>query len=159
MSTSGSAGEPTCAAVKGRYPLGYAVAVTDTRTPLWLYDGDCGPCDRTAARIRSRVAPPADLRPYQTADLPELGISDDEVLRGPVLVRSDGSHVVGPQSVAELLAMSRPPFRLAGAFMRAPGVRHALAVIGPVMYRQRYRLPGATDACQHPGTESTAREV
>jgi hypothetical protein len=89
--------------------------MTEIRTPLWLFDGDCGPCDRAAARIRTRVAPPADVRPYQSADLDALGIGQDEVLRGPVLVRPDGSHVVGPQSVAELLRMSRPPFRLAGA--------------------------------------------
>ena len=65
-----------------------------------------------------------------------------------MLVRPDGSHVVGPQSVAELLRMSRPPFQLAGALMQAPGVRHALAAIGPHMYQQWYRLPGATAACR-----------
>ena len=124
--------------------------MTEMRTPLWLFDGDCGPCDRAAERIRTWVTPPADVRPYQSADLDALGIGQDEVLRGPVLVRPDGSHVVGPQSVAELLRMSRPPFRLAGAIMQAPGVRNALAAIGPHMYQQRHRLPGATAACQTP---------
>jgi predicted DCC family thiol-disulfide oxidoreductase YuxK len=130
--------------------------MTEMRTPLWLFDGDCGPCDRAAARIRTRVAPPADVRPYQSADLDALGIGPDEVLRGPVLVRPDGSHVVGPQSVAELLRMSRPPFRLAGALMLAPGVRHAFAAVGPHMYQQRYRLPGATAACRTPESVHTA---
>ena len=124
--------------------------MTEMRTPLWLFDGDCGPCDRAAERIRTWVTPPADVRPYQSADLDALGIGQDEVLRGPVLVRPDGSHVVGPQSVAELLRMSRPPFRLPGALMQAPGVRQTLAAIGPHMYQQRYRLPGATAACQTP---------
>jgi hypothetical protein len=96
------------------------------------------------------------MRPYQSEDLDTLGIGPDEVLRGPVLVRTDGSHVVGPQSVAELLRMSRPPFRLAGALMLAPGVRHTLAAIGPHMYQQRYRLPGATAACQTPEPVHTA---
>jgi predicted DCC family thiol-disulfide oxidoreductase YuxK len=130
--------------------------MTEIQTPLWLFDGDCGPCDRAAAKIQTRVAPPADVRPYQSADLDALGIGADEVLRGPVLVRPDGSHVVGPQSVAELLRMSRPPFRLAGALMQAPGVRHALAAIGPRMYQQRYRLPGATAACRTPEPVHTA---
>jgi hypothetical protein len=117
---------------------------------MWLYDGDCGPCDQAAARIRARVAPPADVRPYQSVDLEDLGVGQDEVLRGPVLVRSDGSHVVGPQSMAELLGMSRSPFRQVGSVMRAPGVRQALAAIGPHMYQQRHRLPGATSACRTP---------
>ena len=103
------------------------------------------------------MAPPADVRPYQSADLDALGIGQDEVLRGPVLVRPDGSHVVGPQSFAELLRMSRPPFQLAGALMQAPGVRRALAAIGPHMYQQRYRLPGATAACRTPEPVPTAR--
>jgi hypothetical protein len=90
------------------------------------------------------------MRPYQSVDLDALGVGQDAVLRGPVLVRSDGSHVVGPQSMAELLGMSRSPFRQVGAVMRAPGVRRALAAIGPHMYQQRHRLPGATAACRSP---------
>lgn len=131
-------------------PGGYARDVTETRTPVWLYDGDCGPCDRAAARIRARVAPPVEVRPYQSVDLDSLGVGHDEVLRGPVLVRSDGSHVVGPLSMAELLSLSRSPFRQVGAVMRAPGVRQALAAMGPHMYQQRHRLPGATSACRTP---------
>ena len=121
-----------------------------TRTPLWLYDGDCGPCDQAAERIRTRVAPAAQLRPYQSADLEALGVGPDEVLRGPVLVRSDGSHVVGPQSMAELLRMSGSPFRQVGTVMLAPGIRQLLAALGPRMYQQRHRLPGATAACRTP---------
>ncbi len=139
------------------YSPGYPAPVTEIRTALWLFDGDCGPCDQAAAKIRTRVAPPADIRPYQSADLDALGIGQDEVLRGPVLVRPDGSHVVGPQSVAELLRMSRPPFRLAGALMQAPGVRQALAAIGPHMYQRRYHLPGATAACRTPEPVHSAR--
>ncbi|MCB9411952.1 MAG: DUF393 domain-containing protein [Actinobacteria bacterium] len=114
----------------------------------WLYDGDCGPCDRSAERFRTRIRPPADVRPYQSIDLAAAGIEPEEALRGPILLRADGSHVVGPESVAELLAQSRPPFRQLGSVMLAPGIRQALRALGPHLYRQRHRLPGAGSGCR-----------
>jgi hypothetical protein len=116
--------------------------------PLWLYDGDCGPCDQTADRIRARVQPPVELRPYQAVDLASLGVDPADVLLGPILVRSDGSYVVGPESVGEILRMSIAPYRQVGAVMLAPGIRHALRALGPRMYKQRHRFPGASAGCR-----------
>lgn len=116
--------------------------------PMWLYDGDCGPCDKSAARFRSRMRPPVELRPYQSVDLAELGISETDVHLGPILVRTDGSYVVGPESVGEMMRMSRAPYRGIGAVMLAPGIRQLLRAAGPGLYRQRQRLPGASAGCR-----------
>ncbi|MBK9739844.1 MAG: DUF393 domain-containing protein [Actinobacteria bacterium] len=122
--------------------------MTNLTSPLFLFDGDCGVCQQGTDRMRQRFAPPVDMASYQSIGLDELGVTQAEVLEGPVLVRLDGSHVVGPLAVAELLRMSRAPYRYAGYLMLAPGIRQALRAAGPAIYRQRHRLPGATSACR-----------
>jgi len=132
-----------------KYPQGYYVVMT-TRGTL-LYDGDCGVCDQGMARIRRKMQPPVDITAYQAVDIAALGVSlNDVVNEGPVLVREDGSHAVGPAAIAEVMQLSGRPYRSVGAAMQAPGIRSVLAWIGPKLYRQRYRMPGAGDNCQMP---------
>ena len=119
-----------------------------TTTPIFLFDADCGVCQQGTARIRETIAPPVEIVGYQSVDLVALGVSEAEVDRGPVLVRADGSHVVGPGAIAELLATARSPFRQAGQVMLLPGIRQALGAVGPVMYRNKHRLPGVSDSCR-----------
>lgn len=116
--------------------------------PLFLFDGDCGVCQNGTDSMRRRFDPPADMLRYQSCSLAELGVSEADVLEGPVLVRTDGSRVVGPLAVAEMLRGCGGPVRYVGAVMLAPGIRHALRAAGPAIYRQRYRMPGSTAACR-----------
>ena len=117
-------------------------------TPLFLFDADCGICQQGTDRIRETIAPPAEIVGYQSVDLEALGVSTAEVEAGPVLVRSDGSHVVGTRAMAELLASARSPFRQTGRVMLLPGIRNVLGRVGPVMYRNKHRLPGVSDSCR-----------
>lgn len=118
--------------------------------PMFLFDGDCGVCQNGTDSMRRRFDPPVDLVRYQSIDFEALGVSSQEILDGPVLVRPDGTHVVGPLAIAELLRASRRPYRTIGAAMLLPGIRAVLRRSGPVIYRQRYRLPGSTYACRLP---------
>lgn len=115
--------------------------------PLFVFDGDCGVCQNGTDSMRRRFDPPVDMTPYQTADLDRLGIAPAKVLDGPILVRTDGSHVVGPMAIAEVLSASRAPYRMVGRVMRTPGIRHALIAMGPRLYEMRHRLPGAATSC------------
>lgn len=117
-------------------------------TPTFLFDADCGICQTGTDRIRRTIAPPVDIVGYQTVDLDALGVPAADVAEGPVLVRADGTHVVGPAAMAELLATARSPYRQAGRAMQLPGIRQALGALGPVMYRNKHRLPGASGSCQ-----------
>lgn len=121
-----------------------------TLAPVFLFDADCGLCQSGTDRIRSQAQPTISIRAYQSVDLDELGVSLADVHEGPVLVRGDGSGVIGPRAVAELLRSGRKPYRLVGRVMLAPGVRQLLAAVGPTMYRNKHRLPGANDACGIP---------
>lgn len=121
----------------------------ETRTrPLFLFDGDCGVCQKGTDTIKSKAKPRVDFAPYQRVDLDAHGVTEAEVGEGPVLVRTDGSHVVGPLAMAEVFTTSAGGFRVMGQIMLAPGMRNILSAVGPVMYRNRGKLPGANDACQ-----------
>ncbi|MCF8539907.1 MAG: DUF393 domain-containing protein [Candidatus Nanopelagicales bacterium] len=122
--------------------------MTIRERPVFLFDGDCGVCQNGTDSIRARVRPPVDIVAYQSVDLADYGVTETDVLEGPVLVRTDGSHVIGPLGMAEMLRTARAPFRYIGGFMLLPGVRHALRALGPAMYRNRSRLPGSNDACR-----------
>lgn len=122
--------------------------MTSPARPTFLFDADCGPCQDGTDLIKRRIAPAVDFVPRQSADLDGLGVSRDECLVAPVLVRGDGSHVAGRRAMAEMLGTAGSPYRQVGALMSAPGVAQVLDRAMPFMYRNRHRLPGATDACR-----------
>ena len=128
----------------------------DDVRPLWLYDGDCGMCEKGSARIRATVDPPVRMSAYQDVDLDTLGVSAEQVLAGPVLVRHDGTTLVGPAAMSAMLSLSRAPFRQVGGVMALPGVRHVLAVVGSRLYAARGHLPGTDPACASPVATSAA---
>lgn len=115
--------------------------------PVFLFDADCGVCQDGTDTIRARIAPPVDIVGFQTTDHEALGVSLAELQEGPVFVSPEGWHVVGPLAMAQMLRAARRPYRSVGTFMLLPGVRHLLRALGPVMYRNRGRLPGATGEC------------
>jgi hypothetical protein len=117
---------------------------------LWLYDGDCGLCEVGSARIRRVVDPPVDMAAYQSVDLDALGVDRSAVLEGPILCRTDGTYVVGPEAMGTMLSMSPRPFSVVGRTMLAPGVRHGLRHVGPRLYRARHRVPGVAGSCDVP---------
>jgi hypothetical protein len=119
----------------------------DPSTPIWLFDGDCGLCEQGAALIRERIHPPVTMAPYQSVDIAQHGVDEAAVLDGPVLRQPDGTVLVGPEAMGAMLAMSGAPYRALGHVLLAPGLRHVLRRVGPVLYRQRGRLPGAGPAC------------
>jgi predicted DCC family thiol-disulfide oxidoreductase YuxK len=119
-------------------------------TPLFLFDGDCGLCENAVDRMKRRIAPPIDFATYQSVDIDALGVSLATCLEGPVLVRADGSHVVGVGAMAGMLRTARNPYRFFGRAMMAPGVSPLLDRVQSVFYRNRHRLPGGTEACRIP---------
>ena len=127
--------------------------------PVFLFDGDCGVCQSGTDAIRDRIDPPVDIVAYQSVDLARYDVTTVDVLEGPVLVRADGTHVIGPLAMAEMLRASRSPYRYIGAAMLAPGLRQMLRAAGPFLYGQRSRLPGSTDACKVPARDRTPRSA
>lgn len=100
--------------------------------------------------MKSRIAPPIDFATYQSVDLGALGVTLATCLEGPVLVRADGSHVVGVGAMAGMLRTARNPYPFFGRVMMAPVVSLLLNRVQSVFYRNRHRLPGGTEACRLP---------
>ena len=123
--------------------------------PVFLYDDDCGVCHEGTTAIRARIRPPIALVPYQSVDTGALGVGDEVLAEGPVLVQEGGRISVGPAAMAGLLRASRRPYRWLGVTMDLPGIRQILAAAGPHMYRQRHRLPGASGSCAVPPEAQT----
>jgi predicted DCC family thiol-disulfide oxidoreductase YuxK len=120
-----------------------------------LYDGDCGVCDQGMQRMRTRMKPPVTIASYQSMDIDAMGVRLDTVVnQGPVLVQGDADVLVGPAAIAQVMQLSGRPYAPIGKVMNAPGIRQVLAWIGPKLYRQRYRMPGAGESCKVPTTES-----
>lgn len=119
-------------------------------TPLFLFDGDCGLCKNFVDRMKKRIAPPINFVTYQSVDIIALGVNLASCLEGPVLVRADGTHVVGVGAMAGMLRTGGFPYRFFGRVMLAPGVSPLLTRVQAIFYRNRHRLPGGTESCRIP---------
>lgn len=116
--------------------------------PIFLFDADCGICEIGINSIREKVNPPVEIMPYQSFDYQRHGVTIKDINSGPIFLSENGSFFVGPLAMSQMLMRSRNPFRVFGKIMWLPGIRHLLKKIGPIMYRNRGYLPGATDACK-----------
>lgn len=111
-----------------------------------VYDGDCGFCSR-CAEAAARLAPEAEVVPWQLADLAELGLSEERAAEAVQWVGADGTTRAGHEALAALLLASGRPGRLAGRVLLLPGVSWLAARAYGFLARNRHRLPGGTPAC------------
>jgi predicted DCC family thiol-disulfide oxidoreductase YuxK len=119
------------------------------RTTL-IYDGDCGICTRLAAFAGRRLRPRADVRASQELDLAAYGVTEAECAEALQFVSRTGAVYAAQDAVAHLLLVSGRIWRPAGHLLRAPGVNALAGVVYRWVARNRYRLPGASDACAVP---------
>lgn len=116
-----------------------------TRAVL-VFDGDCGFCTWSAARIERWACGGLDVVPWQRADLPGLGLTEDQCATAVQFVDGDGV-ASGGAAIARALQRCRQPWRSVGCVLAQPW-------LGPIVERgyvvvaaNRHRLPGATPAC------------
>ena len=119
------------------------------RTTL-IYDGDCGICTRLARFAERRLRPRAEVRASQQLDLAAYGVTAAQCAEALQLVTAEGRVHSAQDAVARLLLVSRPLWRPAGAVLLLPGVNALAGVAYRWVARNRYRLPGASDACAVP---------
>lgn len=113
---------------------------------ILVFDGDCGFCTWSAARIDRWAGGQLDVVPWQRTDLAALGLTEAQCSIAVQYVDADGV-ASGGAAVARALRRCRQPWRTVGAVL-------ALPWLGPVVERgyvvvaaNRHRLPGATPAC------------
>lgn len=122
-------------------------------TPVLIYDGDCAFCTRSVQWIERFIPTTAELAPYQFADLPGFGISQERAEYEALWTRPDGRVDGGAQAFASLLIDSGGVWRPLGALLRVPPFRWLAHGAYRLIANNRDRLPGGTPACLLPADQ------
>jgi predicted DCC family thiol-disulfide oxidoreductase YuxK len=115
-----------------------------------IYDGDCGICTTLAGFARRRLHPDADVAASQELDLAFYGVTEAQCAEALQFVTADGRVHAAQDAVAHLLLVSPPVWRPAGHVLRLPGVNALAGLVYRWVARNRYRLPGSSQACAVP---------
>ena len=111
-----------------------------------VFDGDCGFCTWSAARIGAWASGTLEVVPWQQADLTALGLTEGQCSTAVQYV--DGGGVAsGGAAVARALTQCRQPWRTAGLVLALPWLSPVVERGYVIVAANRHRLPGATPAC------------
>lgn len=117
---------------------------------MFLYDGDCGFCTRAARWLGTMIGDTEVIRPWQTVDIGECGLTEDDLESASYWVE-DGQARRGAKGIAAALTSAdRRRWQFAGAMVSLPPLTWVAEAIYEVVARNRHRMPGASDACQRP---------
>ncbi|WP_049574839.1 thiol-disulfide oxidoreductase DCC family protein [Nocardiopsis sp. SBT366] len=122
----------------------------DLGLAVFLYDRDCGFCQRAVAFARDRLRTRTSFAAWQDSDLPALGLSPEETDAQAWLVHRDGQRLAGGDAIAGVLLGAGFPARTLGRFLLLPGVRVLNRAAYRVVAANRHRLPGGTATCALP---------
>ncbi|MGP4015582.1 thiol-disulfide oxidoreductase DCC family protein [Saccharopolyspora sp. 5N708] len=127
-----------------------------TDLPVLIYDGDCGFCTRSV-RLAERLPVRMRILAWQEADLASFRTTEDRARHEVLWIARSGRVFGGAAAVAELLRNCRMPWPVLGWLMSAPVLRLLAEWAYRLVAANRFRLPGATPACQLPPEERPGR--
>lgn len=114
----------------------------DPTPPFFLYDGECGFCQRWMRWLARRVRDRIEFIPSQSIeDLARLGLTDEDVRTASYWVDEDGVAHRGNSSIAHALQQADGFWRLVGHAFELPIIRLVAAAAYHVIARNRHRLP------------------
>jgi predicted DCC family thiol-disulfide oxidoreductase YuxK len=122
--------------------------------PVLLYDGDCAFCG-TCARALERIGPDAEILAWQSTDLAELGVTEEQAIDAVQLVQIDGTVRSGHEAIAAILNTAGPIWKIIGHTALLPGISWTAAKIYRLIADNRHRLPGSTPACARSPAQTT----
>lgn len=117
-----------------------------------VFDGDCGFCTWSAARIERWSSGALDVVPWQQADLTSLRLTEAQCATAVQFVDAQGV-TSGGAAVARALQRCRQPWRTWGRVLAQPWLAPVVERCYVVVAANRHRLPGATAACALHGDE------
>lgn len=117
--------------------------------PLLVFDGDCGFCT-SSARFGQRRLRLQHVEPWQSLDLDALGLTEAQCQEAVQWVDADGTTHAAERAVIAALRHAGGGWRVLGALLDLPGVRHLAAVAYRLIAKYRHRMPGGTPACRLP---------
>ena len=118
------------------------------RTGTYLiYDADCGFCTRTAHWLAARGT--VALRSWQAiADLGELGLDERVVTEAAYWVEDERPVARGAAAIGRALIARGGAAKLLGRIVVSRPVVPLAARVYALVARNRFALPGGTDACR-----------
>lgn len=116
-------------------------------SPILVYDGDCAFCTRCVDWLKRHLRRLPDIQPWQRADLPSLGLSQVQCETALQFVDRDGRISSGERAVARVLLHAGRGWKVLGALILVPGIRHLAGLVYRWVARNRHRLPGGTASC------------
>ncbi len=118
------------------------------RAPLLIFDGDCGFCTWIVDKIRRWIRPRVDIVAWQLTDLDELELTVQQCSQAVQFIDVGGSHSSGARVFAAMLRVSPVPWPAVGMVIDLPGISLVADRAYKLIAANRYKLPGATPACQ-----------
>lgn len=117
---------------------------------LFLYDQDCGFCQRAVGFARDRLRTRTAFAAWQDVDLAALGLTPEQTDEQAWVVYPDGRQRAGGDAVAGVLLAAGLPARALGHLVLLPGVRVLNRAAYRVVAANRHRLPSGSAACAMP---------
>ncbi|MEC3995335.1 DCC1-like thiol-disulfide oxidoreductase family protein [Actinacidiphila sp. DG2A-62] len=118
--------------------------------PVLVFDGDCAFCTTSVMFAERWLRPCCDFTPWQRADLPSLGVDQQQAEYEVLWVTPVGASYGGAQAVARLLLSSGGGWAALGGLLRLPLLRWAAHGVYRLVANNRERMPGGTPACAVP---------
>jgi predicted DCC family thiol-disulfide oxidoreductase YuxK len=115
--------------------------------PVLVFDGDCAFCTR-CARALQRIGPDAEIIAWQSTDLVELGLTEEQAAAAVQWVSPDGAVRAGHEAIAATLQSAGGIWKIVGRVILLPGVSWLAARCYRLVAANRHRLPGGTPACE-----------
>jgi len=118
-----------------------------------VFDGDCGFCTSAVRWLERTLPAPPHSRPYQLADLGELGLAPQEAADMVWLVATDrrgALHQYGGYLAVSMLLRHQPSlaWRFLGVLLDTTPFSLVADAAYRIVARVRYLLPGGTPACR-----------
>jgi len=117
---------------------------------LLVFDGDCGFCTTAARWIERRLPESAPVKPWQSLDLQEFGLTLDDATSAAWWIDNSGQSHRGHMAIGHALRAVGGFWGVVGRVIIVPPFSWLGRPVYWLVAKYRYRLPGATDACRLP---------
>jgi predicted DCC family thiol-disulfide oxidoreductase YuxK len=125
--------------------------VSDSVSPLLIYDGDCGFCTSCANWLAARWHGPARAVPWQFLaddELSAFGLTRAETRAAVWWIDGEGRASRGSAAIARALTAGSGWPAAVGHVLLVPPASWIGAAAYPLVARWRHLLPGGTPACR-----------
>jgi predicted DCC family thiol-disulfide oxidoreductase YuxK len=97
--------------------------------------------------VLERIGPDAEIVAWQSTDLAELGLTEEQATEAVQWVQIDGTVRSGHEAIASILKTAGWIWRVIGRVLLLPGISWMAAKVYRLVADNRQRLPGGTPAC------------